>query len=89
MIRLHVFFEGNVQGVFFRANTRDKARELGVNGWVKNLPDGRVESVMEGSEDKVKQLFDYCANNVGNVTNFDVTQEEPEGLTDFNIKRGQ
>ena len=46
--RFHVFISGRVQGVFFRANTWKQARSLGLTGWVRNLPDGRVESVFEG-----------------------------------------
>ncbi|HMB51510.1 MAG TPA: acylphosphatase, partial [Natronoarchaeum rubrum] len=46
--RAHVFVSGRVQGVFYRANTRENARERGVDGWVKNLEDGRVEAVFEG-----------------------------------------
>ncbi|MCD6383946.1 MAG: acylphosphatase, partial [Thermoplasmata archaeon] len=46
-VRAHVFFYGRVQGVFFRANCQRKAMELGVSGWVRNLPDGSVEAVME------------------------------------------
>ncbi|HLG28689.1 MAG TPA: acylphosphatase, partial [Candidatus Brocadiales bacterium] len=45
--RAHVYVHGRVQGVFFRATTRDKARSLGVKGWVKNCLDGGVEAVFE------------------------------------------
>jgi len=50
---------GKVQGVFYRASTRDKARSLGVSGWAKNLPDGRVEVVACGSQDAVAALSDW------------------------------
>jgi len=46
--RAHVFVSGTVQGVFYRATTREEARKRGVDGWVKNLADGRVEAVFEG-----------------------------------------
>ncbi len=59
-VRAHVFISGKVQGVFFRATTRDKANELGVKGWVRNLRDGRVEAVFEGDEDAVKKLIEWC-----------------------------
>jgi len=59
-IRAHIFISGKVQGVFFRATTRDKANELGVKGWVRNLRDGRVEAVFEGDEDAVKKLIEWC-----------------------------
>ncbi|MCU0859295.1 MAG: acylphosphatase [Thermoplasmata archaeon] len=54
-------FEGLVQGVFFRANTRRCAEEMGLTGWVRNLPDGRVEAVFEGEEAKVRQAIEWCA----------------------------
>ncbi len=53
-VRAHVFVEGFVQGVFFRDSTRRRARELGLVGWVRNLPDGRVEVVFEGEEPAVE-----------------------------------
>lgn len=59
-VRAHVFISGRVQGVFFRANTAEKARDLKIKGWVRNLPDGRVEAIFEGDEDKVKEMIDWC-----------------------------
>ncbi len=57
MIRCrHFLVSGRVQGVFFRANTQAMARRLGLTGWVCNLPDGRVELVACGEEDRLKQL---------------------------------
>lgn len=58
--RVHLLISGKVQGVFFRANTRDQARRLGLSGWVRNLPDGRVEAVAEGEEERLKELIDWC-----------------------------
>ncbi len=58
-LRAHVFVEGHVQGVFFRDTTRERAYQLGVTGWVRNLPDGRVEAVFEGEEDAVRQMVEY------------------------------
>ncbi|MFW6072392.1 MAG: acylphosphatase [Thermoplasmatota archaeon] len=90
MIRKHAFFEGKVQGVFFRANTRDKARELDVKGWVKNLPDGRVEAVFEGPEEKIDQVIEWCKHNQPHARVDDVTVdvEKPTGEFDkFFVKR--
>ncbi|MBN1677429.1 MAG: acylphosphatase [Candidatus Thermoplasmatota archaeon] len=59
--RAHVVFEGLVQGVFFRANTKRCADSLGLTGWVRNRFDGSVEAVFEGDEDEVHQAIEWCA----------------------------
>jgi acylphosphatase len=59
LVRAHVVISGVVQGVFFRANTMEKARELGLKGWVRNIDDN-VEAVFEGEEEKVKKILDFC-----------------------------
>lgn len=59
-IRVRARVSGRVQGVFFRAETRARAEELHVTGWVRNLPDGRVELVAEGEEQNVRALVDWC-----------------------------
>ena len=58
--RAHVFFTGKVQGVYFRAHAKQKAGELGVDGWVRNVPDGRVEAVFEGHKEDVEAIIEYC-----------------------------
>lgn len=58
--RAHVFVSGRVQGVFFRQRTRLQAQMNSVTGWIRNLPDERVEAVFEGEESAVKRLVDYC-----------------------------
>ncbi len=57
MARLHVWVEGVVQGVFFRDSTRRMATGLGLDGWVKNLPDGRVEAVFQGERAVCEQAL--------------------------------
>ena len=57
MKRKHVVIEGKVQGVFFRANTQRMAASLGLTGWVRNLPDGRVEVVIEGEENNLAAML--------------------------------
>ncbi len=59
-VRAHVFIEGSVQGVFFRANTREEASLLGLTGWVRNCWDGRVEAVFEGEREKVGKVIAWC-----------------------------
>ncbi len=57
MATLHVWIDGRVQGVFFRDSTRRRALELGLAGWVRNLPDGTVESVFQGDEDACRKAL--------------------------------
>ncbi|HEQ78853.1 MAG TPA: acylphosphatase [Euryarchaeota archaeon] len=58
MEELHVYFTGRVQGVYFRANTKKAADALNVKGWVKNLSDGRVEALFQGSEEQLDNIVD-------------------------------
>jgi len=60
MVRARAVISGRVQGVFFRASTRDEARRLGVSGWVRNLPNGDVEGLFEGEKGKVNRLLVWC-----------------------------
>ncbi len=59
-IRARVTVTGKVQGVYYRQNTMEKAKEHGVSGWVRNLPDGQVEAIFEGEEASVKKVLDWC-----------------------------
>jgi acylphosphatase len=59
-VRVHLLIAGRVQGVAFRAYTVDEARALGVCGWVRNLPDGRVEAEAEGEKRPVEALVAWC-----------------------------
>jgi acylphosphatase len=59
-LRAEVIIHGLVQGVFFRASTRDEAIRLGVGGWVRNLPDGRVQALFEGEKKKVEEIIGWC-----------------------------
>lgn len=60
--RLHLLISGRVQGVCFRAYTVGEAQQLGVRGWVRNLPDGRVEAMAEGSKDKLLLFEQWCSH---------------------------
>lgn len=66
-IRAHAVFEGRVQGVFFRASTKECADSLGLTGWVRNMPDGRVEALFEGDEGKVRKAIEFCAESRGAI----------------------
>jgi acylphosphatase len=58
--RAHLVIKGRVQGVFYRASTQETAMNLGLKGWVRNLPDGSVEAVFEGPAEKVKKAVEWC-----------------------------
>jgi acylphosphatase len=86
--RAHIYVTGKVQGVFFRQNTKRQAQSRGVCGWVSNLPDGRVEAVLEGEEAAVNQVVDYCRHgpSFAKVENVEVAYEDYKGeFADFNI----
>jgi acylphosphatase len=82
--RAHVFVSGLVQGVFFRAETRDLARQLGVTGWVRNLWDGRVEAVIEGEDWAVQRLTTWCGRGPrgARVDSVQITHEDYRGEYD-------
>lgn len=84
-----IFISGRVQGVFFRQNTRKKARELGITGWVKNLANSRVEALMEGEKNKVENLIEWLRKGpiIARVDGIEVFWEEYNGeFNDFVIK---
>jgi acylphosphatase len=70
-----------VQGVFFRYETKAMALKLGVNGWVRNLPNGQVEALVEGEKEKVEKLIEFCRRGPpgAHVTQVDVKWESPTG----------
>ena len=75
--RIHIFVTGRVQGVFFRQSTRVMAIKNNVNGWVRNLDDGRVEIVAEGEESNIDALIDWCKTGPANsrVDEFELVEE--------------
>ena len=87
-MRVRVFISGKVQGVFYRANTKKKAQELELAGWVKNLPDGRVEAVFEGPKNRIKEMIDWCwqGSPASRVEDIEKKEEEEKGLRGFEIK---
>lgn len=88
-IRAHVFVSGRVQGVFFRDKTRRKAEELNVQGWVRNLPDGRVEAVFEGAKESVEKMVDWVREGpaFAQVDNMKLSWQDHTGeYNSFEIK---
>lgn len=89
IVRAHVFIEGRVQGVFYRANTYEEARRLNINGWVKNCRDGRVEAVFEGKREDVEKIIKWCHKGPPGaiVRDVKVIWEETEGeYPNFSIR---
>jgi acylphosphatase len=87
--RAHIFISGLVQGVFFRAHAQNKAQELGLKGWIKNLPDGRVESVFEGRRDKVQAMIEWARRGSprAQVDGLEIEWEESkEEFENFEVK---
>jgi acylphosphatase len=88
MVRYRVLVSGRVQGVFFRDTCQREANEHSVAGWVRNLPDGRVEAVFEGPPDDVGRVVDWARHGPRRAVVDDITvhPEPPEGLTTFRIR---
>jgi acylphosphatase len=82
-----VLVTGRVQGVFFRAQTRERAASLALGGWVRNNPDGSVEAVFEGDHDRVESIVEWCRKGPAHaqVEHVDVTWEEPRGEAGFTV----
>ena len=88
MTRAEVTVRGMVQGVFFRVETRDRARSLGLSGWVRNAPDGTVQAAFEGDDRRVESMVDWCRRGPrgAHVDDVDVTWREPKGEQGFAIR---
>lgn len=90
-LRARVVVHGLVQGVYFRASTRDEALRLNVRGWVRNLPDGSVEAVFEGGKKAVEEIVGWCHRGPSGavVKNVDVAWEPYLGeFGGFDIRYG-
>jgi len=87
-VRAHLFIAGRVQGVGFRAKAEMQASTLGLNGWVANLPDGRVELIAEGERALVEQLVDWARSGPAraSVTDVQLQWEAPAAEPPFFIR---
>jgi acylphosphatase len=87
-VRRRVVVHGRVQGVFFRDTTRRQASSRGVAGWVSNRSDGAVEAVFEGEPDAVDALVRFTREGPrgADVSDVEVSEEEPEGLSGFEVR---
>jgi acylphosphatase len=87
--RAHVYVSGQVQGVFFRDSARERAEQLGLIGWVRNTPDGRVEALFEGPSESVREMVRWCEDGPSHadVENVDTEFEAPRGdLEGFEVR---
>ncbi|KPV40275.1 acylphosphatase [Thiohalorhabdus denitrificans] len=85
----HYTIHGRVQGVFFRDSTRRKARELGLGGWVRNLPDGSVEAVAAGDPEAVRALEDWFRQGgppAAHVERVDAMDQEEKAFGEFRVR---
>lgn len=83
--RIYVF--GFVQGVGFRQAVKRKARFLGLTGWIKNLPDNRVEALFSGPKDKIEEAVSFCKKGpfLSEVKHVEIQWEEEQSFDDFLI----
>jgi acylphosphatase len=89
-IRAHISVLGRVQGVFFRANTKKKAKKLGVKGWVKNLKNGQIEAIFEGEKTKVEEMVDWARRGpaFAKVDYLKVSWDDcKDEFEDFNVEK--
>ena len=84
---VHVRVSGMVQGVFYRAFARDKAKELGINGWVRNIPGGGVEAVLEGERQRIGELLAMMEKGPASsmVSGIELSEIKCKGYEDFKI----
>jgi acylphosphatase len=81
--RVHLVISGIVQGVWYRASTKVMAEQLGLTGWVKNRPDGCVEAVFEGDEQKVKEMVAWCWKGPPNAKVTDISMKDDQIVGSF------
>lgn len=79
---------GRVQGVWFRGSTRDKAKQLGIKGYVKNMPDGSVYIEAEGNEERLGDFIAWCRQGppMANVDNVKIEDGEVKNYKVFDVK---
>ena len=89
MVRARLLISGIVQGVGYRYSCRREAQGLGLTGWVRNLPDGRVEAVLQGTREQVERIIKWCYRGPGEarVSDIAVSYEEPaEDSKEFGVR---
>ena len=84
-IRRRLLVSGQVQGVFYRDSCRQEAEEKGITGSARNLPDGRVEVILEGDQDAVERMIEWCrrGSDMARVDSVEVEEQQPQGESGF------
>lgn len=83
--RLSVKISGRVQGVWYRASTADQAKARGITGWVRNLPDGRVEAVFEGRPEALEGMLAWCRQGPAGARVDDIQEELSPASGEFRL----
>lgn len=85
---IHILVHGRVQGVWFRAGTKERADELGILGWVKNRPEGTVEIHAEGEKSQLENFISWCRKGTpaANVTSLDLSPISLQNFKSFEIR---
>ena len=89
MSTVHLIISGKVQGVFFRATAKEIADKLGVNGWVKNTPEGNVEAMATGTQEQIESFVAWCKKGPpkAKVENVEVSKADETPFSGFEVKR--
>ena len=82
-IQMHVFITGIVQGVFFRAEAQKVALDNNVTGWIRNLEDGGVEAVFEGTKEDIDKVVEWCHQGSSAAFVSNVEAKEENSLSNF------
>jgi acylphosphatase len=88
-ICLHGYVSGKVQGVYYRQSTQEQADRLELDGWVRNVADGRVEVLVEGEEGAVRELAAWLEEGPADaeVTAVELQEQPLQGITGFIVRR--
>jgi acylphosphatase len=87
---IHIIISGDVQGVGFRQYVKYQAKKLNIKGWVKNLPNGRVEGLFVGDRENTEKIIEYCRRGpfLAQVKNVEIEEKEDIIFNSFEIIKG-
>ncbi len=86
--KVNILVSGRVQGVFYRTSTKEKALELGINGWIMNKPDGSVYIEAEADESVLDQFIEWCKKGpmMARVDHINISHQSTEGFSNFEVR---